>query len=274
MNEEPQLALETVKRPFLRYHGGKFRIAPWIISKFPEHKAYVEVFGGGAGVLLRKPRSKIEVYNDIDTQVVNLFHCLRDPVALEQLLRLVFLTPFSRDEFETAYLQTDDPVEAARRFIVRTHMGHGTSSIDPSDSNGFRSCDIRAGKSYAREWQGVPDAIAIAARRLQGVTIENLDFRQLIPKFDEDDTLFYLDPPYPLSTRNNGGKGYVHEMTEEDHRQLLWFASRARAKVVISGYDCPIYNDQLKDWRREDKQTTANGQRGAVQRTESIWMNY
>jgi DNA adenine methylase len=263
-----------ISRPALRYHGGKFRLAPWIISHFPEHKAYVEVFGGAAGVLLRKARSPIEVYNDLDSQVFNFFTVLRDREKTARLVDHIALTPFSREEFELAYIESSDPVEAARRFALRTWMGHGTSSMDPCDSNGFRSCDIRSGKSYAREWEGIPKAISLAADRLSGVTIENLDFRKLIPKFDHQDTLFYLDPPYVMSTRNNGGKGYVHELTEEEHRQLLWIAGRSRAKIAISGYSCRLYDETLADWRRETKVHQANGQRGAVTRTECLWMNY
>jgi DNA adenine methylase len=272
-----ELPFIEVKRPPLRYHGGKFRLAPWIISLLPENfvdLAFVDVFGGAAGLLLRKPRSRIEVYNDLDTQVVNFFTCLRDESMLERLVKLIALTPFARDEFELAYIHSDDPVESARRFALRTQMGHGTSSMDPSDSNGFRSCDIRAGKSYAREWVGIPDAIKVAAERFRGVTIENLDFRKLMPKFEDRKTLFYLDPPYVLSTRDAGGKGYVHELTEEDHRQLLWLAKRSPSKIAISGYACALYAHQLSDWRLETKTTNANGQRGAVSRTECLWMNY
>lgn len=88
----------TLKRPPLRYHGGKWRIAPWIISHMPDHRAYVEVFGGAAGVLLRKERSTVEVWNDLDSQVFNFFRVLRDQDACFELVRLVALTPFSRQE--------------------------------------------------------------------------------------------------------------------------------------------------------------------------------
>lgn len=240
----------------------------------PEHKAYVEVFGGAAGVLLRKPRSRIEVYNDLDSQVFNFFRVLRDREMKTRLIEAVDLTPFSREEFEMAYEPAPDAVEAARRFVARTAMGHGTSSMDPSDSNGFRSCDIRAGKSYAREWAGIPAAIAAAADRFQSVTIENLDYRKLIPKFDDPETLFYVDPPYPLSTRQNGGKGYVHEMSDHDHRQLAWLLKSAKAKILLSGYSCRLYDELYSDWRRDEKKTTANGQVGAVPRTEILWANF
>jgi DNA adenine methylase len=264
----------NLQRPPLRYHGGKWRIAPWIISHFPEHQAYVEVFGGAAGVLLRKARSRIEVYNDLDSQVFNFFRVLRDTTLKSALVEMVDLTPFSREEFALAYMSVSDPVESARRFVARTFFGHGTSSMDPADSNGFRSCDIRSGKSYAREWAGIPGAIAEAADRFRAVTIENLDYRKLLPKFDDERTLFYVDPPYPMSTRNGGGKGYVHEMCDQNHRQLAWLLKSTRARVVISGYACRLYDELYADWRRDEKQTSANGQAGAVSRTEVLWMNF
>lgn len=267
-------SLSEVKRPPLRYHGAKFRLAPWIIQRIPPHRTYIEVFGGAAGVLIRKTRSLIEVYNDLDSQVVNFFRVLRNAEQLGRLLRVVALTPFSRDEFEGSYLGSEDPVEAARQFVVRCFMGHGTCSVDPMDSNGFRSCDIRAGKSYAREWFGVPDAIAAAANRLTGVTIENLDWKILIPKFDGPDSFFYVDPPYLAETRCSGGKGYVHEMTTECHRQLAWMLQRVRGKVAISGYPSSLYEGLYASWRAETKHTTANGQRGSVPRIDRLWMNY
>ena len=266
--------LNLVTRPPLRYYGGKFRIAPWIISQLPEHRTYVEVFGGAAGVLLRKPRSRVEVYNDLDSQVFNYFKVLRDSKLRLELAALVELTPFSREEFDLTYERCSDPVEQARRFVTRCYFGHGTCSIDPNDSNGFRSCDIRAGKSYAREWTGIPAAIIAAGERLQGVTIENLDFRKLIPKFDDASTVFFVDPPYPMSTRAAGGKGYVHEMTDSDHRQLAWILKNVKAKVLITSYPNALYDLLYADWRREEKKATANGQVGSVSRVEYMWMNF
>ncbi len=261
-------------RPPIRYHGSKWRIAPWIIGQFPDHSAYVEVFGGGAGVLLRKARSKVEVYNDLDEQVVNFFCVLRNPDTRDALIQSIALSPFSRREFKSSYQPSDNPIESARRFAVRCYMGHGTCSIDPRDSNGFRSCDIRAGKSYAREWAGIPNAIADTAERFVGVTIECLDFRKLIPKFDDPDTLFYVDPPYPMATRSAGGKGYVHELTDHCHRQLAWLLQGARGKVAVSGYRCDLLDGLYAEWNRSEKATTANGQVGAVKRIEVLWKNF
>ena len=68
----------TPRRAALRWHGGKWILAPWIIAHFPPHRVYTEAFGGGASVLLRKGRAKSEVYNDLDSEVVNLFRVLQD----------------------------------------------------------------------------------------------------------------------------------------------------------------------------------------------------
>lgn len=268
------MQLSGLKRPPLRYYGSKWRIAPWVISHFPEHLCYCEVFGGGAGVLLRKARSKIEVYNDLDGQVVNFWRVLRDDAQRDKLIWGIQCTPFSRDEFEAAYQPAVEPVEMARRFVTRLYFGHGTCGINPDDSNGFRSCDNKAGKSYAREWAGIPEAIAAAAERMRGVTIENLDFRKVIGKYDHVGTLFYVDPPYPMDTRAAGGKGYVHEMADSYHATLAWMLKAVKGKVVVSGYSCRLYEEAFQGWRRADKKTTANGQVGAVQRVETIWMNF
>lgn len=110
MTEEPT-------RPILRYHGGKWLLAPWIISHFPEHRVYVEPFGGAASVLLQKGRSYAEVYNDLDGEVVNLFRVVRDHG--HELLQKLHLTPFSRVDFMDSYKRSTDPIDQAWRVTWR-----------------------------------------------------------------------------------------------------------------------------------------------------------
>jgi len=116
-----------VNHPLLRFHGAKFRLAPWIISHFPRHRIYVEPFGGSGSVLLRKKRSEVEVYNDLDGEIVNLFRVARDNG--EELSRQIFLTPYSRDEFVKSFELSDDPLEQARRTIVRSFQGFGSGYV-------------------------------------------------------------------------------------------------------------------------------------------------
>ena len=110
---------DTITRPALRYHGGKFRLAPWVIKHFPPHQCYVEPFGGAASVLLLKPRAYAEVYNDLDADIVNFFAVLRDPAARARLVDACRLTPYARQEFEQAYEPNDCAIERARRTAIR-----------------------------------------------------------------------------------------------------------------------------------------------------------
>lgn len=261
----------TPGRPVLRYHGGKWRLAPWIIAHFPPHRVYVEPFGGAASVLMRKPRANVEFYNDADGETVNLFRVLRDHGAeLERRLRL---TPFARAEFEASYEPTDDPIERARRTVVRAQMGFGTSAVVRTKT-GFRRTSRRNKKTgYATDWAEYPDVLPAIVERLRGVCIEQADARELIPMLDGPDVLFYVDPPYVHATRGkvSGSNGYAHEMTDDDHRALAAVLRSLKGMVVLSGYPCPLYDEELyPDWHRVERAAlTAGGSR----RTEVLWLS-
>jgi len=125
-------------RPVLRYHGGKWLLAPWIISHFGPHRVYVEPFGGAASVLMRKKRSPIEVYNDRWGTVVNVFRVLRDPATAAELARMLYLTPFARDEFEgvmPSEFGELSNVEQARYTVLRSLAGFGSASNQRSARN-------------------------------------------------------------------------------------------------------------------------------------------
>lgn len=124
--------MTTVIRPALRYHGAKYRLAPWIMSFFPAHGCYVEAFGGAAGVLLQKERGYAEVYNDLDGAVVNFFKVLRDAESRARLIESVVLTPYAKAEFELAWKATDDPIEQARRLCRGTTLRTEVVWINPA----------------------------------------------------------------------------------------------------------------------------------------------
>ena len=157
-------------RPVLRYHGGKWRLAPWILSFFPLHRIYVEPFGGAASVLLRKPRSFAEVYNDLDAEVVHVFRVLRDPAMAAVLREQLELTPWSRREFYDAYQPTEDPVERARRTIIRSFMSHGTTSRR-RNRTGFRAKAYRQNQTGSQDWVNYPPMVEFFVERLRGVTM-------------------------------------------------------------------------------------------------------
>ena len=259
-----------VSRPALRYHGGKWRLAPWIIQHFPAHRVYVEPFGGAASVLLRKPRSYAEIYNDLDGEIVNLFRVLRNPVQARELVRLVGLTPFARAEFEAAYLADGDPIEQARRTLIRSFAGFGAAGTSGKPT-GFRNNTTRAGTTPATDWAHYPAALALIVERMQGVTVEMQPAAQCIQRFDGPTTLFYVDPPYPLSTRGHQrGSGYRHELTDAQRGELAAILHGVKGHVVVSGYACPLYAELYADWHQV---TAAAHADGARDRIESLWLS-
>lgn len=256
-------------RPALRWHGGKWLLAPWVIDHMPAHRVYVEPFGGAASVLIRKPRSYAEVYNDLDDEVVNLFRVMRNAGKAEQLVHHLRLTPFAAAEFFAAYGQADDDVERARRTVIKSFMGFGSNAIHRK--SGFRSNSNRSGTTPARDWLNYPDALAAIVERLRGVVVTCRDAVEVMAAHDGPETLHYVDPPYVLSTRTDEGADYAHEMTDAQHADLVAFLRTVRGKVILSGYPSPIYDDGLASWRRVERRALADGARA---RTEVLWMNF
>lgn len=261
----------SVKRPILRYYGGKWLLAPWIISMFPSHRIYVEPFGGAGSVLLRKTRVHGEVWNDLDGEMVNMFRVLRDRETADLLCAQLRLTPYARDEFEAAYQVCDDPVERARRCIVRCAMGFGAGGFHRRGT-GFRSNTNRSGTVPSRDFMSWPDAVPAICQRLSGVVIENRDALEVAKAHDGTETLIYFDPPYVHETRTRPDyHAYAHEMSDADHRDFLSAVTDGglQSMIAISGYDCELYG-RLEGWRKVQRMALADG---AQPRTECLWLN-
>lgn len=256
-----------MKRPILRYFGGKYVLAPWIVSHLPEHRVYVEPYGGAGSVLMRKPKSYAEVWNDLDDGVFNLFSILRCKSRAAELQESLRLTPFSRREFELAHVRHPDPIESARRLIVRSFMGFGADSVNNINSKtSFRSDSNRSGTTPAHDWANYAPVVQAFADRLSGVVIENRDAFEVMAQHDGPDTLHYVDPPYPLKTRG-GRHRYNHEMTDQQHVKLGEFLLSLKGRVVLSGYETDLYD--LPGWVRAEKVAFADG---AKKRKEILWI--
>lgn len=265
-------------RPALRYHGGKWKLAPWIQAFFPPHRVYTESFGGGASVLLRKPRSYGEIYNDLDGEVVNVFRTLRDHGA--ELHRALELTPFARDEFRLSYEPTDNPLEQARRTIARSFMGFGSAAAT-GENSGFRANSNRSGTTPAHDWANLSDAVPLLIERLRGVVIENRDALDMVAHHDAPTTLHYCDPPYVHSTRSTKvrgvvsqgratGRAYRHEMDDAGHRRFAEVVRELDGMVIVSGYPCELYEELFASWERFERAAHADGARDRV---EVVWLN-
>ena len=253
-----------IQKPALRYYGGKWKVADWIISFFPKHMNYLEVCGGAASVLMRKEPSKLETYNDLDGRVVNFFRVLRDHQA--ELIDKLKFTPWAREEWENCQDRSENPVEDARRYFVLCWQSY--SKVGGS---------WRTNYSYEKRPRSMAmDALEIGhlklvANRLRQVQIENRDMMDVISRYDGSDTLIYFDPPYLPSLRTNK-KYYAVEMDKDQHIQAAELLRMSKGFVVVSGYASELYAEIYENhgWKRFEKATvTTNGQR----RVECVWVN-
>lgn len=251
-------------KAILKYPGSKWRIADWIISHFPEHKVYLEPFFGSGACFFNKPPAYIETINDMDGDIVNLFNICRE--YPEELARCLNLTPFARDEFISCYEKSTDPIEQARRTLVRYHQSFGTSN---SSKNSWRNVQTFGGPRCATMWNDLPEIVIQVCSRLKEAQIESIDAVTLIKRYDDENTLIYCDPPYLRELRKKNM--YAVEMDDEKHIELLSAVKHSKSKIIISGYDNDLYNAELDGWFTDEKKTTA--QMG-LHRIEKLWMNY
>jgi len=258
-------------RAVLRYYGGKARLAPWIIAHLPPHTAYVDPFGGGASVLLRKVPVPCEVYNDLDGEIVGFFRVLRE--RPDVLVEAVRNTPFARAEIDAACAPPPpglDDLERARRVYVRAWQGrHG---LPARGRMGWRFERAAAGRATAvAQWTDLERPTAVAAR-LRTVQLECDDALRVIARFDGPDTVVYVDPPYPAATRGArwATRAYAHELTDADHRQLAEALRVLRGMAVVSGYPGPLYRALYAGWPVVTRRARTNGPLSA---TEALWLS-
>jgi len=252
--------------PPVRYFGGKWRIASWIIEQFPPHTTYVEPFCGGASILFRKTPSKVEVINDLNHDIVTFFDVLRSNP--DDLIHAIQMTPYAREEHKRAHLPADDPIERARRFYVRSRQSFGSG--EGQYNTGWRfQADDRRGTSCVGEWNNT-DNLWLAAERLKAVQIESDDALSCIRRFDHPDTLFYVDPPYLFETRHSNEHRYAHELTDQQHIELAELLNSVQGMVLLSGYGSDLYQDLFQDWRCIQKDTRTNANHEA---TEYLWIS-
>lgn len=271
---------ETTKlRSPFAWYGGKAYYANWIIKHFPDHRVFIEPFGGAANILLRKPISPVEVFNDLDSRLVNFFTVIRERELFEKLIIKMELTPYSREIFNELAMQEEpsEPVERAWWFLVRCRQAIGGLGMSKLYKKSW-AVSLRTRRSMAEpvsKYLSAIEGLEDIAKRFQTVLIENISAHELIKKHDNEDVLFYCDPPYVPETRHNKKAAtYAHEMSLEDHKEMLELLKNAKAKVIISGYDCPLYKEELKDWRKKTLETKSLISNSGENRQEIIWMNF
>jgi DNA adenine methylase len=270
----------------LPWYGGKRHLATWVIESLPAHGVYIEPFGGAMAVLLAKPPSVIEVYNDVDEGLVNFWRVVRDPARCADLRQRLMLTPYARAEHawsRATWHDVADPVERAARWWVRIRQAFGGIPT----TTGWSYSTSTGGRSISRETSKFLNAIDVALpavhERIRGIQIECGDWRKVIDRYDVDDALFYCDPPYVLATRGHDQRAvYEHEVTDEDHRALVDRLLDLRGGAVVSGYDHPLYAPLVHaGWRVRRRKvfcrvavTKGDGalRRARRVRTEVLWI--
>lgn len=252
----------------LSYPGSKWNIAQQIVDLLPTHHSYVEPYFGSGAVFFNKAPAAIETINDLDSDVPNLFRCIRENP--EYLARLVAATPFSREEYDLQFSDADseEPYAKALSFLVKCWQGYGfrTNQYKVGWKN-----DVHGRESmYALwNWYRLPAWILEVAERLRKVQIEHAPALDLIKRFNNKDVCIYIDPPYLPDTRS--GAQYKYEMTETDHIDLLEVSCASKARILISGYESALYEEYLGKWNHFSFNCTAEQ---GKKRVEHLWTNY
>ena len=281
------------KPSVIKWHGGKSYLAPWIIEHFPEHIHYVEPFFGGGAVLFAKPVEWVEghgeVVNDLNRELINFWGVLQDRLAFERMARILQATPFSQDEFDSAVTASKQREElfdgripggvdrAARAvdFFIRCRqsMSGRFDSFAPLTRNRTRG----GMNEQASAWLSAIDKLPEVHARLKRVVILNSDALDVIRQQDGPNTLFYLDPPYLHETRTTTGE-YQHEMTVEQHGELLKLLGTIKGKFLLSGYPSGLYEMAAEHhgWHFASREIDNKSGKGESKqsREECLWWNY
>lgn len=220
---------------FISWIGGKKLLRNKILEAFPGQETfsrYIEVFGGAGWVLFsRSKHAKMEVYNDVNGNLVNLYRCTKyHPEALQKELEFVLM---SREQFFDAKEQTEvrglTDIQRAARFYILIKESFGT--------------DLQSFGVRPRNIENAIDYILTVSKRLNTVVIENQDFERILKTYDKKDALFYLDPPYYETE-----KYYPDRFMPEDHVRLKEALGKIKGKFLLSYNDCEYIRALYSDY--------------------------
>jgi DNA adenine methylase len=246
----------------LSYVGGKRRIAKHLVSLIPSHTAYVEPFAGGAQVFFHKPRSKIEVLNDLDDEVYNFLRiCQRHPAELARVLRL---QPASRQIFRAHHEQRSadlTDIERAARFFYLQKNSWGGHRVRQN----FHYC-VSKPPNYRPDF--LPEALSAAADRLTRVQIEHLPYEDVFRQYDRPQTFFYCDPPYV------GVDLYQHNFSDQQFAELARLLGSLKGRFLLSINDCPKAREWFAPFHRREIAFTYTAVRRPKSFPELLFANY
>jgi DNA adenine methylase len=260
-------------RPVFKCHGGKYYLAEWVISFFPANfrdMTYVEPCIGGGSVFLNKEPSKLEVINDIDPEIFNIYNQLKH--NSRNFIFSINQIKYAEESFNNAKNGGDrSQLQQSVADLVVRRMSRGGLQKTFSWSKRLRGG--RPGDENA--WETFKEELDLIAERVQKSTVRNLDIMTLIDVYDSENTFFYIDPPYLHETRT-AKNAYSCEMTKEKHIELLELINKVKGKVLISGYDSELYRKYLAKWNFASKEIVNHSSQAKEKenRTECLWYNY
>lgn len=261
------------------YIGGKGPILNFLKQLLPEQcEVFCEPFCGSARVLLNRKPANTEIINDIDPNITLFFHTIQDPEAFKQFKYIIERTPYSLKEFSLALHQRTNPTA----WCIALLQSLGSRGLSPKARPSSWGRRLTPDSKWIRWIAGLD----LLHKRLQHVRIENRDATQCIKEWDSPNTVFYIDPPYPLATRYAQHVRYDHEMLDEQHEELINLLPSCKARIALSSYPNKIYDQLLKyGWKRIDKPVACNlvGRVGSLKganaisthrRIECVYLNY
>ena len=241
---------ETYLRVPFSYPGSKSMSLKHILPKLPNLSTFVEVFGGSGVVMLNRPASDLDVFNDRYSGVVSFFRVVRDNSLRQKLIERIALSPHSREEFmwsKQTWESCQDDVERAARWYIMVQ----------SSFAGRGRFFGRVVKGKGLMWRKIQENLDLfedIAQRFLSIQLENLDWRFCLTDFDQPDTVFYLDPPY---WEHNI---YDNIMTKKDHQEMCERIFQCKGFVALSGYSNNLYDqypwDNIFQWEVGDHMMT------------------
>lgn len=256
----------------IKYFGGKIYMYDELKKHFPkdfEELVFIDGFGGGGSVLFSKEPTGVEIYNDLDQNLYNLFKVLSDKKLFMEFKEKLDLLPYSRDfrsEFKKNLKEEYDKLSEVERAVFYFYLNRTSYN-----GNGSFVTSINSRRNMSKsvsDYLSMVDYLPEIHQRISRVIIERLDICELLKKYNCEKIFFYLDPPYVWSSRKSKAR-YCCDMTDEQHKEMLNIILNHKAKFLISGYDNSIYNILTENgWRKYQFKSPLSDS------VETIWYNY
>ena len=247
-------AEKKIKSP-ISQPGAKYFLRNKIIELFPVHSSYIEIFGGTGTILLGKPKSKIEIFNDLNSNITTFFSIVKNPAKCRGLVDYLDFMPYSRElwrNLKHKWKAGDIPADEIQRVAEWFYVSRLSFSADRN--GGFATASVSTLRNPCVSFRNIINDLQRVSQRLRNVIIECLDFRQVIQKYDSPGSLFLVDCPYLLDAPDKSKRYYGYDFGENDHKELCDILNNIRGMAVVTHYEHPLYDELYKNWYKDEFQ--------------------